>query len=262
MINEIAPEAKEIIETYLHLPIKDTLVQTPYYINVKRVRAELRSLVGKGSPEEIIEEVKIFAQLRGFRLKGFRAEDNPSSEKIKLFMQSQGIGIDCSGYISQIFDYVLRKKTRRGLYFHMKFRQPFFYSWILHMFRPIEHSSAHLLTCELNADPIDYHDTQPGDLIRLKGIKHGDHIALIIETETNSKTHKLESITYTHSSNHFDKENGARIGKIIITDLKKPLEKQNWTEQSNKGYCPTLKQYLNKIEDNGIVRPKFFEKLK
>jgi hypothetical protein len=256
MISKITSEAYEIIDSYKNLKIKDKEIQTPYYINVKRARGELRSLVGKGTPEEIVDEVKIFAQLRGFKLQ----DETP--ESIKKFMETQGIGIDCSGYISHILDYILKKKTGKGLYSHIEYRRPFFYSWLINLLRPIEHSSAHLLTCPLNADIIDYKFVEPGDLIRLKGLKFGDHIALVIETERDDKNKHLKSITYTHSTNHFDKESGVRIGKIIITDLKQPLEKQNWTEIDNKGTCPTLKQYTNKMEDNGIARPKFFDKLK
>lgn len=249
------PFALEIINQYKNLIIRGITVQTPYYRNVKRTRAELRSLVGKGTPEELIEETIIFAQLRGFKIQ------NSNPEEVKEFMESQGVGIDCSGFVAHIINHILYKKYHKGIFSYVKFPKASLYRAIIRWLRPIENLSADLLTGELNSDLVDYNDVKPGYFIRLKGVEQGHHIALISETNRD-KTGKLLSFKYIHSTNHYNKENGVKEGEIIITNNKKPLQDQNWIELDKNGKCYTKEQYITQVEDNGIVKPKFYEYIK
>jgi hypothetical protein len=255
MVEKISPTAQEIIQAYKHLIIRGIEVRTPYYRNVKRIRAELRSLTGKGTPEEIIEETIIFAQLRGVKFQCL------SSEELKQFMESQGVGVDCSAFVAHIFDYWLKKNKHKSLYSVIKFPPTNLYRRFLQRLRPIENIGVEILTGPLNSEKVNFNEMKPGYLIRLKGIKQGHHIAIITEVQRDDKTKTLTSFKYAHSTQHFGKDNGIREGEIIITDNTKPLEFQNWTELDEKGDCPTKLQYLTKIEDNGVVKPKFFEEL-
>lgn len=252
---EIDNKAKEIINAYKNLNIRGNTVTTPYFRNVKRVRAELRSLVGKGTPEEIVEETIIFAQLRGFPL----AKSTP--EQIREFMQSQGIGVDCSGFVAHVYDHWLKSKKKGGIGRRIKYDPSNLYRRFIRALRPIENIGANLITCPLNAAKVNFNEALPGYLIRLKGIEHGHHVAIITAVETNDKG-TIKSIEYTHSSPHFGEKNGVKTGLIEIVDGNKPLEKQNWTEKDDDGKSPTLLEYTNQVEDNGIVKPKFFELLK
>lgn len=251
----ISPYAQEIIDRFQHIKIRDKEVVAPYFRNVKRVRAELRSLVGKGSPEEIAEETIIFAQLRGFPIKSSTADE------IRHFMQTQGIGIDCSGYVVHIFDHWLKRSNKPGIARNIRHNGASIYRRFVRKLRPIENISAELLTGELNTKKVRWQNAQPGYIIRLKGIDQGHHVALItaVEYDDNNNITKIE---YTHSSPHFHQANGVRIGIIEIKDHTKPLESQNWLEVDEDGEKPTLKEYLNQIEDNGVVKPNFYEKLK
>lgn len=238
-------EVQNLINNYFNLKINGRKVKTPYHINVKHVRAELRSLVGKGTPQEIEEEVNIFAKLRNFNL------EKATSEDIRKFMQREGIGIDCSGLVSHILDTWLRSEGKGSLGRNIVFPKLGFLKKLIVKIRPIENINVLLLTNEENSVPVEVKDIRAGDLIKLKGIDKGEHIAIVTKVEDNK-------IEYVHSTRHYGDDNGIRVGTVKITDEDKGLEKQKWEEKDKDGVCWTLKQYEKDKKNNGIRRPKFF----
>lgn len=250
MSNEIPKEVREIIDQYKSLDIAGQKVPTPYYRNVKRVRAELRSLAGKGTPEEIAEETVIYSKLRGLNL------DESSTKQIREFMQEQGIGIDCSGFVSHILNTWLRVTGKGSLYGNLKFPSSSIYRRIIRAFRPIENVAAELLTNLENCIKVELKDVQIGDLIRLKGIESGHHIAIIIDIEREQGS--VKSIQYVHSSEQYGDENGVKTGIIKVKDQNGELIDQEWLERDKDGVCWTLKQLEREYADNGLRRPNFF----
>ncbi len=246
-MKELPEEVKKIVEHYFKLHVNGKKVKTPYHINVKHIRAELRSLVGKGTPQEIEEEVNIFAKLRNFDLK------KASTDEIRQFMQKEGIGIDCSGLVAHILDIWLKSQKKGNLKSNLIFPKMSLLKRIKITLRPIENINTDLLTNKSNSIPVKLENAQIGDLIRLKGIKTGHHIAII--TKVTEK-----EIGYIHSTKHYGQDNGIKRGKIKILDKKKDLEHQTWLEKDDDGVCWTLKQFLKEKNDNGIRRPKFFVK--
>jgi len=257
MIYEIDPSAKKIIDWYANLNIGNKKVTCPYYRNIPHVRAELRSLVGKGTPDEIETETVIFSKLRGFSL------TKHSIPEIREFMRSQGIGIDCSGFVSHIYDSWLRHKKNRPLQNFIKFDTKNLYQKFTRFLRPIEHTNVFTLTSPANSQKIDYQDSMPGDMIKMHGLKHGLHIALIYKIQ-KEEDNKLRKIYYVESSPYYREANGIRFGEIDITSNSKELEQQDWDLNlagASSGQKFTLQAYLKEIEDNGIFRPNFISKL-
>ncbi len=246
-MKKLPKEVIKLIEDYFNLNINGKKVKTPYHINVKHARAELRSLVGKGTPQEIEEEVNIFAKLRNFNLK------KTSENEIREFMQKEGIGVDCSGLVAHILDTWVKSEKKGNLRTNVVFPKMSFLKRIIIALRPIENINADLLTNKFNSIPVELENVQIGDLIRLKGIERGHHIAII--TNVNEK-----EIEYIHSTKHYGQDNGIKRGKIKIVNKKKDLEHQKWLEKDKDGVCWTLKQFLKEKNDNGIRRPKFFVK--
>lgn len=252
MILKLPDEVQNLIDQYLSLEINGKTVKTPYYRNVKRVRAELRSLVGKGTPTEIIEETKIYAKLRGFRFR------KATVDNIRKFMLSQGLGIDCSGLVAHLYDRWLLSVNKGSLYQNLTFApNRSLYKRFVTWLRPIEHMGANLLTGRLNTDPIELCEVAPGDMIRLKGLRGGHHVALITEV-TYDKDAKPEKFLYVQSTPYYGDDNGVRISEVKITDCTKSLRVQVWCDPE-KGTCPTYKQLLKDFEDNGLRRPKFLK---
>lgn len=253
-VDKIPAQVQELIDQYMGLDIAGKKVQTPYYINLKKAKGQLRALVGKGTPEEIVEEVLIYARLRGFDL----ASATP--DEIREFMIKQDIGIDCSGFVAQVLNYWLKLKGHSSLRSKISFNNASLWHKFKTALRPIENIGANRMTNNDNTTPISLNEIMPGDLIRLKGLRGGHHITVIVETTRQDNA--LTAFKYAHSSTHYDNKNGVKYGEVEITDINKELKDQNWKELDQKGECPTLKQLLKEYEDNGLRRLNFFEDLK
>ena len=214
MNQEIGKPAQYMINWYNNLNIGGKKITCPYYRNTLRVRAELRSLVGKGTPEEIETETLIFSKLRGFSLV------NHSIQEIREFMRSQGIGVDCSGFVSQVYDFWLRMSKKGPLQNNIHYPPAGLYRRFARMLRPIEHTNVYVLTLPENADKIDYNDCMPGDMIKMHGLKHGLHIAMIFRTNRDDNN-KLRKIWYVESSPYYSEGNGLRTGVIEMSSNSK-----------------------------------------
>lgn len=253
MITETIPDVvKRQINEYAKLNLGGKNVVTPYYINDKR-RKDLRAMIGKGTPEEIIVEAKIWEKLKGYDF------NNMSPEEIREFLISKGIGIDCSGFISHLINIWYKEKEGKPIWNKLTplQRSPL---WRLRYFlRPVENLGAEILTNDNNTFPVELNDAKPGDLIRSKAKKNNGHHIMLISEVTRDETKEstpVVVIKYVHSSPYFGSENGIREGEIRITDINKPLHEQEWLEQDENGIKHTLEGYMVNVEDNGIRRLK------
>lgn len=255
MIKTLPQPAIEIIDKYKALKINGKTVRSPYYRNVKRVRGDLRSLTGKGSPQEIVDETKIYAKLRGFNLA------KATSEEIREFQLSQGIGIDCSGFIMHVLNVLAKSKGKQLYRIMSKKHIKTFWGSFTWPFKYASNTPANAITDENNAYPIKLKEIQPGDLIRLRGAKRGDHILLVSEVEYDDKTDQPTRFKYVHSTPHYDNENGIKEADVLITDINGELKDQNWTETHTNGKNYTLQGLLKEYDDNGLRRLKFANKI-
>jgi hypothetical protein len=256
MIKELPAVAKNIIESYRNLDIDGTKVRTPYFRNIKRIRGGLRVLTGKGSAQELQNETRIFAKLRGYDLKG------KSPEETREFMQLQGLGIDCSGFVIHVYNEWTKMKLNQRLPHYLS-RKPIkgLGQKVLYSFKYAQLTSALMLTSEHNTNKVELKDIQPGDLLRLRGAKQGDHILLISKVEYDEYNTPI-TFTYTHAAEHYGESSGVKEGNVVITDIELELKDQDWQEADESGRNWTYEGLLNEYEDNGIRRFKFADKLK
>ncbi len=246
---------ESFIKQYEGLRIFDVRVPVPYYRNVKRSHSDLRSLVGKGSPDEIALETRIIAQLKGVDLQKM------GKEQIRQFMSEHGLGIDCSGFVAQVLDYWIHHAHAGSLLSNLDYPYRNLLSHIKVRLRPISNISANILTSDKNTDRVHLNEVMPGDLIRTKGVKRGDHVLLV--SKVLKKGHKVVEIEYVNSNEQYGDQNGVRRGRIEITSPDEPLETQNWKDWDSKANkCWTLEGMKNNADDNGLRRLKFFDKLR
>ena len=252
MTNESLPDqVLDLAKKYFELPLGGKKVRCPYFMNLKKQRAGLRVMVGKGSSEEIVHEVKVWAQLKGFNL------EKSSEAEIRKFMMSLGIGIDCSGYVVYLLDKWLQGMRKPHLWSILRYRENGVYYRFRRLLRPVENIGANLLTGELNCEVVSkFNEIKPGDMIRAKGKqKNAHHVALITKTYKNDSGN-LKKFDYIHSHRFYEEENGVRKGTVTITDPHKSLKDQKWEDHFNgKNYM--LEDLLVDYEDNGIRRLKF-----
>lgn len=248
---EIPDSAKKVINEFQNLPLGGKSVICPYFINIRKQRAGLRVLVGKGDPGEIIREVIVTAKYRGIDL------GKMSSEQIREFMQNNNIGIECSGFVVHVLNYWLHQQGLRPLVKYLKFPNNNPIQKLKRLLRPVENISSNLLTSELNCQKIEnLNEMLPGDLIRLKGRqKNASHVLLV--TKVILEDEKIVEFSYVESSRDYGKDNGIRESKVLITDSSKGLREQHWLDvdlehKRNWTYENLLKEY----EDNGVRRIK------
>jgi len=240
----LSPKAEKLIEQYLNLPFADIVsVRCPYYINTRaKQRAQLRVLIGKGLPEEIVEEAKIISLQYHQGL--FDCEGrclvpnlpnnkttNPPAECLKKFLVDYGLGIDCSGFVSNVlrthFEETRKIDIANKFYFvSLKNSIRYFICWL----RPIENMSVRRYISDKNTKKINsVAEIAPGDLLIMLETgpqKNRNHIILI--TDNDGKTIKYAHARAWSMEGKYD--HGVARGEIRLIKPGEPLLNQQWVE--------------------------------
>lgn len=231
MNTELSQLAQSIIYNYLHVPIGPRCV-CPYFNNRRsKIRGGLRALVGKGSPEDIKEEVEIIS------LKEKKDLQKCTSQELKEFLVDQGIGIDCSGFAYHVLDAELRARSKDRLSTHIFFPHSFLKK-IYAKLRPAENTNVTTFALEKNSTPVDVSDVRAGDMIFILGTgkeKTYNHIMVVVDVRGSSNDRVL---SYAHSyawPSEGKYGHGVRTGEIRASDLSQPLTKALWTEKGMSG---------------------------
>ncbi|PIT87794.1 MAG: hypothetical protein COU31_01030 [Candidatus Magasanikbacteria bacterium CG10_big_fil_rev_8_21_14_0_10_40_10] len=228
-----------MINDYLELPFVGVSgVRCPYYIGKKSLqRGQLRVLIGKGAPREIVEEAKIISiqYSHGIFDKHGLCHIPPEKKanELKNYLIDTGLGIDCSGFVIQVLDehYLETKNIRLSRALHIAPAKHFI-RYLISRLRPVENISVRVLADERNSEPVrSLNNIHAGDLVIMldTGRNHKrDHILLI--TQVTDK-----SIFYAHArawSNEGKYGHGVAVGEIqIVNPAKKNLLDQNWLER-------------------------------
>ncbi len=256
MTKKLPNEVQIFIDKYFKLPLNGKNVPCPYYINIKKIkqRMGLRVLIGKGTPEEIIQESLIYEKLRGVDFSQMTVNE------IKEFLIKRHIGIDCSGFVTHILDKWLIINGKKHIWKYLKWPKQNLYRIIARNFRPVENITAEMLTSDLNTIQIkNINNIKCGDLIRSRtprrsnNLKYGNHVILI--SEINKTNGKVNSFEYVHSTCKYEDKHGVRRGKVIITKFNEPIYKQKWTD-IYKGKNYTLKDLQSDKDYSQIRRLK------
>jgi len=259
----LSPKAQKLINDYLSLPFSEVLgVRCPYFINAKKERrGQLRSLIGKGTPAEIVEEAKIISiqyhhgifdhegnccickeQLEEF-CDPKQNDGGKSLFKQKLinhFLVDNNLGIDCSGFAIQILraHFLETEKIDIAKKFVKNIPAGFLRKLIMRL-RPVESIGVHTGFCNdknteklgSEADGYDYSKIKSGDVITMLETgpsKKRNHILVI--TNCDGKI-----ISYVHSrawANEGKYGHGVNNGEIKIVKPEKGLLQQEWHETS------------------------------
>jgi len=240
---KLSPSAEKTIHDYLNLPFSNISgVRCPYFNNARLgQRGQLKVLVGKGTPEEIVEETKIISiqyKKDVFDKNGiFNAHiDHPAeheqAECIRQFMVDNNLGVDCSGFATNVLQQHF-KETRnidlaKKLFVTSKKN---LLRWIISRLRPVEQISVTVYANDKNTMIIDdLKMIQPADLIILLKTgpnKNHNHILLVEEEKENE-------IKYVHArvwSSEGKYGHGVSQGTITITNPEKGLLEQVWEEK-------------------------------
>ncbi len=226
----------KLLHDYLNIRFDKFTITCPYYINTQKKRkGDLRSLIGKGLPLEINTEYLIWS-----KLKNFVPQDENDLEK---FLINLGIGIDCSGFVSQLLLVEAKSKSKK-LSDVIKFSNLTFWRSIVNRIRFVENLDVELITDESNAINImSLNEIKAGDLLKVCAlINNGLHIAIVTRTYYEKSTKVIE---YAHSDSMYS-PSGVRIGLIKITNTNSDfLSDQEWID-FDKNKINYLKQRYEK----------------
>lgn len=249
METNISPKTYDLINHYFGLKIGNKQIKTPYYINSKHKKGELRSLIGKGTPDEIEDEVKIWAKVRNFDL------DSNTEIRVRKFMAENSIGIDCSGLVSHILNIELKE---RGVPIRRVIRNDFnkdFLHKIYHKIRYLDNLDVETLSDPINSRRINnLLEVVSLDMLHLKGLHGGYHVAIVIKTCYNVQ--RKYEIYYVHSSRWYSPNDGIRYGKITVTDPNNDLSFQSWEDSDANGINYIRQEFVNEKKEGYFFRLK------
>jgi hypothetical protein len=224
MKQTLSQSALTVIKAYKSLQFGDNQVCTPYFNNKRqKVRGALRVLVGKGTPEEIVEEAKLMAVRAHVDL------DMLNAVELNTFLIDHYLGVDCSGFVYHVLNAEVHARTGKKLKSFLKFPNRSIIRKLLAILRTVENTNVKILAHDKNSSNVKLVDVKPGDIITMIGSKkvgNPDHV-LLIESAIENK------ITYVHSykfSTDGKYSHGIKHGSITLTDDSKKIEEQSWDE--------------------------------
>jgi hypothetical protein len=245
--------AKQLIHDYLNLPCGTKEgIRCPYINNAKlNQRGQLRVLVGKGTPEEIVEEANIISTQYKAGIFDKDAHqclcDQHSGkqftlQEIRKFLIDHHLGIECSGFVTHVLDKHFQEANHINLVKKLHIVSPAkIIRWMISRLRRVENISVKTYVDKRNTTAIvsdaigwDYNKINPADIIILleTGLRHNkNHIILITENKDNI-------LKYVHarawpSEGQYD--HGVTEGMIKITHPGKSLSEQEWIERGKTG---------------------------
>lgn len=202
----------------------------PYFNNKTRgKRAGLRVEIGKGSPKEIMDEVRDRALLQKIDLKSF------NDEELKKFMVDNNIGIECSGFAFWVLNEESLRRGKSTLKGHLKF--PFSHGVLGRLrsaIRPIENTDVKTFAHDENSRVVLISDSRVGDMITMTSGPDGDerdHILVINKVEP-SIIYYVHAVTWPTDGEY---GHGIHEGKIEIINPEKSIVEQNWVELGKTG---------------------------
>ncbi len=236
MLNQtkLSREAEKVIEDYLNLPFPQTSgVRCPYFNNARLgQRGQLKVLIGKGTPKEILEEAKIIAIQ--YKQNIFSIND---PELIRKFLIEHNLGVDCSGFITNVLkaQFSAKGKNLTKQIFITPKRNIF--RWLISRLRPVEQMNVKVYANDKNTKIIsDLKEIDAGDLVVMISTgpnKNHDHILLITETDGNI-------VKYAHArawSSEGRYKHGVSTGTITINNPDKGLLDQTWEEKGTLNHA-------------------------
>jgi hypothetical protein len=225
----------ELIGRYKAFSFGNATCRIPYFNNkFKGNRAALGVEVGKGSPNDIFDEVK--QRIIKYKID----KDSFTNESLKKFLVDYDIGIDCSGFAYHVLNEEGKSRGLKDIEEYLSFPlSGGLLGKLRARFRPVENTNVKTFAHNENSRVIELRDIRPGDIIIMVQNEEGtvrDHIVVIERVEYEDLIPK--NIYYVHSvawPTDGEYGHGYHEGKIEILDISGKIVDQKWTEQGKTG---------------------------
>ena len=233
----LSKNAQKLINDYLNLPFADvSKVRCPYLNNARlNRRGQLRVLIGKGMPKEIVEEAKITSIQYGHEifdkhgLCHLATDQKPTA--LRHYLIDNNLGVDCSAFVTHVLDqhFLETKHIKVNNNLHVTSPKKIL-RFLISKLRPLENINVKTYTNNTNTEIIkELADAKSGDIITMIQTgpnKKRDHILIITNVDE-------EKIKYAHArawSSEGKYGHGVSVGEIKITTNNAELLEQEWVE--------------------------------
>lgn len=220
---DISRKLREQVDEYVNFEYEGRKIRLPYVLDQARWRFWRSS--GKGTAIQVKCEME-----KGKRKKGIDFVKMSDLEIIRWLRENK-IGIECSGFVYNVLDPVVKAKTGQPLA-KILLRYPGLLGLLdrlILQYQRRRRISADVLTNDLNTVAIDaVCDIRAADLVRLTPAHwKGKHVAIIVQVSP-------DKIIYAHSSRETAIQ-GPHYGEIEIVDSGTSLLEQKWLEVTREG---------------------------
>ncbi len=238
----LSPAALAVIDGYLHFSVGNATASVPYFNNkTVRARASLRARIGKGSVDDIREELESALIRQHIR------RDSLTSESLAKLLADSGLGLDCSAFAYYILDAESRSRGLGHINKRITFtnrRSPLgkMFSYL----RPVENCDVKALASDLNSRIVPLSDVQPGDMITMLGNgeaaanatnKERDHILVVSAVARGGGDSGARTrISYAHAIAYPEDglyRTGVKQGEIEAVSSTGALVDQVWRESGS-----------------------------
>lgn len=233
--SNLSPEALSVIDRYLRFRIGEAVCSVPYFNNkTTRSRMTMRTFVGKGSPDDILDETK------SLLIKQHLDPSVLTGEALKKLLTESNIGIDCSAFAYYALDAESDHAGMGPLESKLEFVNC---TGILGKMRcslrPAENCDVATFAADANSQVVSLKDAKPGDIITMTGGTDGgerDHILVVHQVDGESdaivRIHYSHALAYPQDGIY---GTGVKQGTIQITSPDKSLTDQLWIEGDTEG---------------------------
>lgn len=231
----LSDRALSVIDQYLHFKLGSAVCSVPYFNNkTVKARAALRPQIGKGSPQEIFEEVQTLL------MKSHVDSGALADESLKKLLTDANLGVDCSAFAYYILNAENEERGKGALDRHVAFVNCTGVVGKLRCaLRPIENCDVSTLAHEKNSKAVELKGAQPGDMVVMTGGPAGferDHVLVVHQVEYQNfvaaRLHYSHAVAYPADGVY---GTGIRQGEIEIVDPSKPILEQRWIENGVEG---------------------------
>ncbi len=242
-IKTLSNHSLSVIEQYLHFIVGNAVCSVPYFNNKTiRARAALRANIGKGSPNDILEEVETII------IKNRIDPKNLDGQTLKKILTDNNIGVECSGFAYYILNAENEERGNGSLDKHISFVNcSGVIGKIRCSLRPVENCDVSTFAADKNSRPITIREVQPGDMITMTSLNdkniytinpennplnERDHILIIHQVEYQNfiptKIHYSHAVAYPEDGIY---GTGIRQGGIEVMNPDGSITEAAWTEE-------------------------------
>jgi len=229
----LTPRALDVIDQYLHFKVGSAVCAVPYFNNkTVRARASLRAENGKGSPQDIFDEVQ------GMLVNQHIMPDAIADDRLKKLLADNNIGIDCSGFAYYVFNAESAELGKGALDKRISFVNC--HGWLGTMrakFRLAENCDVSTLAADANSRIIALNEAAPGDVITMtSGPEGGERDHILVIHQADYQNFSATKLYYSHAVAYPEDGvygSGVRQGTIEIVSPGKALTEQLWNESDS-----------------------------